>query len=167
MTPQQALERLQGQCSRTEYCSGQIRRKLLKWSRENVAAGKRGFSEEEIAFILNSLVLDKFVDDNRFAGAYVRDKVKFLKWGKVKIAYNLKGLGIPVETINAALAENVDLFGDEVLFKLLEGKCRQFKGEDTKERKREKLIRFALGRGFEYGDVLKAVDKVIFSIFAD
>ena len=167
MTPQQALERLQGQCSRAEYCSGQIRKKLHKWSQGNIAAGKSGFSEEETDIILDSLVSDKFVDDCRFAGAYVRDKDRFAKWGRVKIVYNLKALGISAETINAALEENRDLFGDEVLLKVLEGKCRGLKGSDSKEKKREKLIRFALGRGFEYGDVLKAVDKVIFSIFAD
>ncbi len=132
-----------------------------------MADGKSGFSEDDMAFVVDSLVADGFVDDCRFAGAYVRDKVKFARWGKIKIVYNLKVLGIPLETINAALEENEEFFGDEMLLKVLEGKCRQLKGSDPKEKKREKLIKFALGRGFVYGDVVKAVDKVIFSIFAD
>ena len=68
-----------------------------------MADGKSGFSEDGMAFVVDSLVADGFVDDCRFAGAYVRDKVKFARWGKIKIVYNLKVLGIPLETINAAL----------------------------------------------------------------
>lgn len=167
MTPQQALARLQGQCSKAELCSGQVRKKLLKWSAGNVAEGKSPFTVEEMEAVLESLQKDKFVDDARFANAYVRDKARFSKWGRVKIAYNLKALGVDAAIVNETLSVNSSLFEGDTLLKLLEAKCRSLDKGCTVEKKREKLLRFALGRGFGYGQAKEAVDKVIFSIFAD
>ena len=133
----------------------------------NVAAGKLPFTAEEMEKIVESLQKDKFVDDARFANAYVRDKARFSKWGKVKVAYNLKALGVDASIVNEALSCNASLFEGDTLIKLLEVKCRSLDKVATVEKKREKLLRFALGRGFGYGAAKEAVDKVIFSIFAD
>lgn len=157
MTPQQALERLQAQCSRTEYCTGQIRRKLLVWSGKNRLAGKPPFSEEEIERIVGALVGDRYVDDARFADAYVRDKVRFAKWGRVKVQYNLKVLGIDPMIIKVALEENSVLFDDGMLEELLRKKWNLMRPGDTLEKKREKLLRFALGRGFEYDRIMGVI----------
>ena len=160
MTPQQALARLQGQCSKAEYCCGQVRRKLQRWSLGNVAAGKPPFTQEEMEDIVGSLQKDRFVDDARFANAYVRDKARFAKWGRVKIAYNLKALGVDASIINEALDGNASLFGGDMLVKLLEARYRSMDKCATVEKKREKLLRFALGRGFGYGQAKEAVDKL-------
>ena len=157
MTPQQALERLQAQCSRAEHCTGQIRRKLLLWSGRNRLAGKPPFSEEEIERIVGALAGEKYVDDARFADAYVRDKVRFAKWGRVKVQYNLKVLGIDPMIIRVALEENSTLFDDGMLEELLRKKWNLMRPGDTLEKKREKLLRFALGRGFEYDRIMGVI----------
>ena len=157
MTPQQALERLQAQCSRAEYCTGQIRRKLLVWSGKNKLAGKQPFSEEEMEGIVGALVGDRYVDDARFADAYVRDKARFAKWGRVKVQYNLKVLGIDPMIIRVALEENSTLFDDGMLEELLRKKWNLMRPGDTLEKKREKLLRFALGRGFEYDRIMGVI----------
>lgn len=157
MTPQQALERLRAQCSRAEYSTGQVRRKLALWSGRNALAGKEPFPQEEISGIVDSLVKDRFVDDARFADAYVRDKARFMKWGAVKISYNLRGLGVGEEIVRRALAENSSIFGDDMLEELLEKKWRQMKEGEPLEKRREKLLRFALGRGFEYDRIIRAI----------
>ncbi len=158
MTPEQALARLQGQCSKAEYCCGQIRRRLLGWSHREIACGKPGFSEEEIERIISSLVEERFVDDARFADAYVRDKARFSKWGAVKIAYNLKRLGVGSAVIDVALQENSSFFGDEMLIDLLQKKWKSLKVGEPVSRKREKLVRFALQRGFDYGQIMKVIN---------
>ena len=157
MTPQQALERLQAQCSRAEYCTGQIRRKLLVWSGKNELAGKQPFSQEEMEGIVGALVGDRYVDDARFADAYVRDKARFAKWGRVKVQYNLKVLGIDPMIIRVALEENSVLFDDGMLEELLRKKWNLMRPGDTLEKKREKLLRFALGRGFEYDRIMGVI----------
>lgn len=160
MTPQQALARLQGQCSKTEYCTGQIRKKLLRWSERNSVVGKEPFSELQIESVVNALLEEKYVDDSRFAGAYIRDKARFAKWGKVKIAYNLKMLGIGKEIVAAALEENAGLFSDELLEQLVIKKWNSLGEKITLAAKREKVLRFALGRGFGYDQILPIIKRL-------
>lgn len=157
MTPQQALARLQGQCSRAEYCCSQVRQKLSRWRNASLAKGMPSFTEEEAEDILRSLVEEKYVDDARFAGAYVRDKAHFSRWGEVKITYNLRKLGIPSSLIRAALEENQELFGEEALLALLQKRWNTMKESDSLEVKRQKLLRFALGRGYGYGQIMDAI----------
>ena len=158
MTPEQALARLQGQCSKAEYCCSQIRQRLQRWSRKEIECGKAGFSDEKIEQIISSLVEERFVDDARFAGAYVRDKARFSKWGAVKIAYNLKRLGVGPAAVKAALHENSSLFGDDLLLDTMRKKWKSFKEEEPLAKKREKLVRFALQRGFDYGQIMKLIN---------
>lgn len=160
MTPQQALARLQGHCSKTEYCTGQIRKKLLRWSERNSVVGKEPFSELQIESVVNALLEEKYVDDSRFAGAYIRDKARFAKWGKVKIAYNLKMLGIGKEIVAAALEENAGLFSDELLEQLVIKKWNSLGEKITLAAKREKVLRFALGRGFGYDQILPIIKRL-------
>lgn len=157
MTPQQALARLQGQCSKAEYCSSQVRQKLSRWREASLAKGVPAFTEEEAEAILRSLVEEKYVDDARFAEAYVRDKARFSKWGGVKISYNLRKLGIPAPVIKLALEENSGLFGDDVLLALLQKKWNSMKEGDAPDVKRQKLLRFALGRGYGYGQIMDII----------
>lgn len=161
MTSQQALERLQVACSKAEYCSGQIKRKLLRWRQKDLLEGRAGFSDEQIEEIINKLVGDRYVDEARFAGAYVRDKARFSKWGKVKIAYNLRNMGVSEHIISSSLAENEALLGGDTLDQLLERKYKQLKESDSVDVKKQKLIRFALGRGFEYNQIISKIKNLI------
>ena len=158
MTPEQALARLQGQCSKAEYCCAQIRQKLQQWSKKEAACGKKGFSTEEIEQIVYSLEKERFVDDARFANAYVRDKARFSKWGAVKIAYNLKRLGVNSSVVSAALQENASCFDEKLVNALLQKKWDSFKKEEPVAKKREKLVRFALQRGFDYGQIMRLIN---------
>ena len=97
MTSDQVLARLQRQCSRMEYCSRDIYRKALKALEGDAEAAER---------IVASLRADRFVDDLRYASAFAREKASLQGWGPVKISFQLRGKGIPEETVRAALAEN-------------------------------------------------------------
>ena len=80
MTPEKALNIAAGICSQKEYCTQEIREKLQKWE----------LSENEITHILTSLRQHRFIDDRRFATFYARDKFRFNKWGRQKIAQMLR-----------------------------------------------------------------------------
>ena len=105
------------------------------------------------------LVKERFVDDARFADAYVRDKARFAKWGKLKVMYNLRNLGVGDAIIKEALDGNSHLFDDGMLEELLEKKWRQMKVGEPLDKRREKLLRFALGRGFEYDRIMRAIKE--------
>ena len=159
MTPEQALARLQAQCSRSEMCSGQVRRKLQRWSVAQQQKGLPGFSDSQMEGILESLVKERFVDDARFAGAYVRDKARFAGWGAVKIAYNLKGLGIAESVVRDIIAENMESFSSCRLKDILQKKWDSLKSDLSLQQKREKVLRFALGRGFQYGQIMDIIKE--------
>lgn len=129
------------------------------WSGRNRLAGKEPFSSGQMEEIVEALVKERFVDDARFADAYVRDKVRFAKWGKMKVQYNLRSLGVDDAIIKGALEGNSHLFDDGMLEELLEKKWSQMKEGEPLEKRREKLLRFALGRGFEYDRIMRAIKE--------
>jgi regulatory protein len=150
VTPQVALTRLQKICSLQEKCIADIMQKLGKWE----------ISGEESKTIIESLIGDKFIDEERFAVFFVRDKNKIYKWGREKIKYALIHKGIPAEVIEAALTEiNEDKYND-ALKELLIKKRREIKSKNLYEMK-GKLIRFGTQRGYSYEIVYKLVDEVL------
>ena len=74
MDAKKALNIVAGQCSKKEYCSFDILKKLQRWELE----------EKDIAAVMEFLVKNHFLDDTRFAEAYARDKHRFNRWGKVE-----------------------------------------------------------------------------------
>ena len=138
-------------------CCGQVRRRLQRWNLAQQQKGMTGFSDSQMDGIVESLVKDRFVDDARFAGAYVRDKARFQGWGAVKIAYNLKGLGVGESVIREAIAENMDSFDSGRLRDMLQKKWNSLKPGLALQQKREKMLRFALGRGFQYGQIMDII----------
>lgn len=155
MTPEQALARLQQQCSRSEHSTGQIRRRLEVWDNRERMLGRQGFSSQQMTDIIASLVQERFVDDARFAGAYVRDKARFAKWGPAKIKYNLKMLGVEEGIIKDALEENGEMFVQDALRELAVRKWKSMKQETDVYMKRAKLVRFLVGRGFSYSQIME------------
>jgi regulatory protein len=125
-------------CSRGEKCSSDVREKLKQW----------GYSSEESKAVVEKLVAEKYIDDERFARAYAKDKFRFNGWGKQKIEYMLRSKHISSEIMVIAFEEIETENYDEKLRLLLAEKIKSVKGNDQFEQK-NKLARFAMGRGFE------------------
>jgi len=150
ISPEEALIRLRNLCSEKEKCSGDIKEKLRQWNIEG----------KEWESILDSLIKDKFVDDIRFTGYFVRDKQKIYKWGKEKIKFALKSKGIGQEIINDALSTvDPDNF-EESLRTLLSKKSLELQKYNPYERK-NRLIRFAIQRGFDYDLIFRIIDEFV------
>ena len=116
-------------------------------------------SEEDADTILSSLRRRRYVDDERFARAYVRDKFRFDHWGRRKIELTLRRKRVDADVIADAL-EEID--ADDymaMLRKLLAYKARSLPDAEAYEN-RVKLMRFAIGRGFEPQLVVKALDSM-------
>lgn len=142
-------------CSRREYCTADIRKKIIS------RLQKCGLESDEIAEaasdILARLKKDGYVDDMRYSEAFARDKSLLSGWGKVKIRHALSVRGIDDATISAALAE-VDVHGaSERMAAVLSAKWRSIKNDP---RRREKLLRFALGRGYGYDEAVSALHRL-------
>ncbi|MFA6830726.1 MAG: regulatory protein RecX [Bacteroidaceae bacterium] len=150
ISEEKALEKAMYYCSRAEHCTHEVREKLSVWGLENL---------ESIDKIIERLKTEKFIDDARFASSYIREKMIYNRWGKIKIAMHLRLKKIKESTYLALLED----FDDETYITNLEyilgQKWRSIKGKDDYERK-QKLIRFAFGRGYELDIVLEHVEKM-------
>ena len=79
-TVKEATERIQSYCAIQDRCQWEIERKMKEW----------GVSEIIIENILTDLILEKFVDEQRFSESFCRGKFRIKRWGKVKIKNELK-----------------------------------------------------------------------------
>jgi regulatory protein len=135
-------------CSASEQCKSDIKEKLRR----------RGASKEILDKIVERLLKEKFIDESRYAKAFVRDKYRFDKWGKLKIRMALKAKSISEENIDTAFGE-IDLNEYRSnLSLLIQNKRKSVKAENDYEL-RGKLIRFALGRGYEMDDILSILGE--------
>ena len=150
MDEKKVLDRLQRLCSKAEYCSADISRKALKSLEGDLQAASR---------IVASLVKDSYVDDARYASAYAREKASIQGWGPVKIRYGLRLKGISGSIADNAIAEAcTEENGLARMEKLLAAKARTLQGDP---KAMQKLLRFALGRGYTYDQASPVVEKIL------
>ena len=144
---QKAIDKMRRLCSRREYCVADIRSKLIK---------ALDADEQKVEEALQILIKEKYVDDLRFATAFARDKASIAGWGEVKIRYMLSAKGISRDVITQALEEVDDSKASARLVKLLENKYKSLKDDPQC---RLKLIRFALGRGYSYDEIVNNIPR--------
>lgn len=149
MEPQKVTDRMRGLCSRREYCRQDIMKKVL---------AALGGDADEAGRIMDRLVEEKYIDDLRYASAFARDKSSIAGWGATKIRYMLTAKGIDRETITAALQEVDEDKASDRLEKLLSAKVRSLKDDPQC---RMKLLRFALGRGYQYDEAAELIDRLL------
>lgn len=142
-------DRLRRLCSRREYCSSDILKKAV-----TALEGDKEIAEK----VLDELIKDKYVDDFRYASAYAREKAMISGWGETKIRYMLSGKRVASDIIAQALNEIDEGMASTRLEKIIENKYRSLKSDPQC---RLKLLRFALGRGYKYDDVVPVVNVLL------
>lgn len=145
-----ALTKVMGMCSQSERCRADIVAKLRQWE----------LPEDEITQALDYLTRERFLDEERFVRFYVNDKLRFNKWGKVKLSFMLRQKQIPEELIKAALSRIDSAFYEQTLHDLLLSKIKSVKGASMFERK-GKLAVFAQRHGFEADLAFRIAGKLI------
>ena len=150
MTTNEALTKAMKLCSVKEYAPSEIEQKLKSWE----------LNDDAIATIIETLRSEKFLDEFRMARYFVNDKLRFNKWGKVKIRYMLQ----QKKLAPAAVYEAIDQVNEEeylrILLSELLKKKKTIKDIDAYKIK-AKLFQFASGRGFEADIIYKIIDKVV------
>ena len=149
-TPEQALAALMRLCARAEKSQEDARRLMRGW----------GLAERDAEGVLAKLVRDRFIDDARYAGAFVREKLRLSGWGGYKIRTALQRKRIDRALIDAALAEADRSGMDERLRRQLERKARTAK-YTTQYELNTKLIRYGLSLGYDYETVVEAASGLV------
>ena len=138
------LNKAEAYCARAEHCAADVRRKLYEWGLEDA---------ETAASIEQNLYENDFLNDERFAQAYVHDKVEYQRWGRVKIQAGLQALQLPDSVIQEALLtidESTYLANLRHLISSQSSSSRDPHAEP-------KLLRFLAQRGFRYEEIQRCL----------
>ena len=147
ITEQEVLQKLSALCARAEHSSGEMLEKMRRWQ----------LSEDARKRVLDRLIDEKFVDDERFARLFVREKIRFDRWGRRKIEQALYQKGVASDISRRVLDEVDDEAYVAELKKLIAAKRRSVQAESDYEM-RAKLTKYALGRGFGYNVIRQCID---------
>ena len=115
-----------GRCSQKEYCRSEIAQKLRT----------KGATPDEIESLLARLESERYIDETRYARAFVSDKFRFDHWGRIKIVNALRMKLITDDDYRASLSD------------FIASRRRTTKG-DTPYAINQKIARSAISRGFE------------------
>ncbi len=137
-TLQELKQKASAYCARSEHCISEVYTKLRQWN----------CSSNDCQKIIDELLDNDFINEQRYAETYVKEKFKFNRWGNRKIAQALAQKRVDKKTVQQAL-ELIDKDEyKETLKTLLEKKEKSIEYSNEYE-KNSKLFRFAQSRGFE------------------
>ena len=147
ITEKEALLRLSALCAQGEHCQWEMQEKLRRWE----------VDDEAQARIMQRLVRDRYVDDERYARAFVMDKRRYNKWGRRKVEQALWQKHIDEDIRQRVLDEVSDEEYLDILRPLLRQKRKTTKAQSEWELN-QKLLRFAVGRGFTFDIIRQCLD---------
>lgn len=148
LSPENALYRAAALCSKCEQAEHDIRTKLKSW----------GISADDSDTIIQRLINEKYIDEERFALAFTRDKFRFDGWGRIKIAYHLQMKHISQHVIDNVITDIDEDSYVQSLEHILRAKMHVLKGKEPLQA-RASLIRFAISRGFESSLIYRLLPK--------
>ena len=134
-------------CAQAEHCQWEMLEKMRRWE----------VPEEAQARVMQRLVKERYVDDERYARAFVKDKIRYNKWGRRKVDQGLWQKHIDADIRKRVLDEVDDDEYLSVLRPLLKQKRKTTKANSDYELN-QKLMRFALGRGFTFDIIRQCID---------
>lgn len=148
ISEEDALLRLTSLCSTAEHCSHEMIEKMQRWQ----------LADDAQARIIEYLVKEKYIDDERYARFFAKDKIRYNKWGRRKVEQAMW-----LKHIDGDIQRDVlDDIDDEeylaVLRPLLKTKRKSVKASSDYEMNM-KLIRFAMGRGFTMDIIRQCLDN--------
>ncbi len=150
LSSKEVLNRMTRLCAVSEKCETDIRLKLQKINS----------NPEDADAIIEYLKANDFINEQRYAECFVRDKFKFNGWGKIKIKAALLQKRISEKNIERALAEIDPVTYEKTLKKILSQKKVSIQVSSPNDLK-IKLLRYASGRGFEPEIIFQVLNKIL------
>ena len=150
ITEQEAYLQLAALCAQAEHCQQEMRDKMNHWE----------MTPEVQERVIARLVNERYIDDERYARAFVKDKIRYNRWGRRKVQQGLWMKRIDDDIQQRVLDEVDDEEYLVVLKPLLAQKRKTTKAQNDYELN-QKLVRFALGRGFTYDIIRQCLDVEI------
>ena len=149
----EAKVKLEVFCSYQERCEQEIRQKIDTW----------GIFGEDVDFLVSDLISNNFLNEQRFAEAFVSGKFRIKKWGRIKIKQHLKQKNISDYSINKGFAEIDPTEYWQTILALGKSKNKLIRAKDSWDR-RIKLQRYLHSKGYEGDLVNDAITEVLGSV---
>ena len=146
-TEEEAFLQLAALCANAEHCQYEMLEKMKRWE----------LSDEAQARVMARLIEERYVDDRRYARAFVKDKIRYNKWGRRKVQQGLWMKRIDKEIQDEVLDDIDEKEYLNVLKPLLKQKRKSIKANSDYELN-QKLVRFAYGRGFTFDIIRQCLD---------
>ena len=143
MTEQEAYLQLAAFCAQAEHCEQEMRDKMKRWEIDETVQNR----------IIDRLTKERYIDNERYARAFVKDKIRYNKWGRKKVQQALWMKRIDHDIQQRVLDEIDEKEYLDVLRPLLKQKRKSIKADSDYEMN-QKLVRFALSRGFTF-DIIR------------
>jgi len=143
------LMQMQRLCSVKEYCIYDINEKLKK----------SPLNEEDRKNIIDDLIKQNYINEQRYVQAFIHDKLYLSKWGLTKIKFALKQKNINAELYKEIINEIEEEKYVQSFISLAKSKWKKLKESDPYVRK-QKLIRYLMGRGIEY-DIAEKIQRLL------
>ena len=137
-TATEALPKIQKYCAYQERHHQEVRDKLYTY----------GLHQSEVEQLISELITSGFLNEERYAKAFAGGKFRMKHWGKNKIINELNFRGISKRCIQTGLKEIDDIDYRKELQKQLKKKIQSVT-EENLFKKRDKVARFVMGKGYE------------------
>jgi regulatory protein len=145
--PEIVRQKMIAWCNKAERCQWDVRRKLLDWH----------IPSTERELLISELISLDLLNESRYASAFAHDKASFNQWGAKKIEMQLKAKGISERNIRDAIKTIDQGEAIEQIKKLITKKAAQLKGL-LPSQKKNKIVRYLLGKGYDLEMILKEFD---------
>lgn len=146
-TEQEAYLQLAALCAQAEHCQQEMRDKMKRWELDETVQNR----------IIDRLTKERYIDNERYTRAFVKDKIRYNKWGRRKVQQALWMKRIDKDIQQRVLDEIDEKEYLDVLRPLLKQKRKSVKAQSDYELN-QKLVRFALGRGFTFDIIRQCLD---------
>jgi regulatory protein len=145
LTPDGAFTKLKHYCAYQERSHAEVKEKLYRY----------GLKKSDVEILLSKLIEENYLNEERFARQFAGGKFRMKKWGRVKIAYELKQKRISSYNIKMAMEEIDEDQYQAVLKKMAEERWKKMKDEQHIVRQ-AKTYQYLLQKGYE-SNLIKAV----------
>jgi regulatory protein len=134
----EAKQKIEAWCAYQERAQSEVEKKLREY----------GLDTEDTYALTSDLIINNFLNEQRFASAFTSGKVRIKRWGRKKIYNQLLQKHVAKIIIQEAFNEiDLDIYQENLTY-LAQRKFTETKG--TLFERKVKTARFLAGKGYEF-----------------
>lgn len=147
----EAKVKLEAWCAYQERCQYEVSNKLKTL----------GLNYELTQQLISELISSNFINEERFAEAFVSGKFRIKRWGKIKIKQHLKAKFISNYSIEKAIKQIEQSDYIKTIQELIHKKAKDFKTSDSEYQKKAKIHNYLACKGYEFNDIENGWDDFL------